>query len=80
MTVLGWLLFGLIVGMLGKLLMPGKDPGGIVGTTAIGLVGAVVGGYVGRQIGLYGDDDPVGLVMAVIGAIIFLAVYRWLSM
>ncbi len=76
MSVIGWIVFGLVVGVVGKLLMPGKDPGGFLATTAIGIVGALIGGFLGRLIGLYDQDDPVGFVMAVIGAIVFLWLYR----
>jgi uncharacterized membrane protein YeaQ/YmgE (transglycosylase-associated protein family) len=76
MHIIGWIVFGLIVGLVAKFLMPGRDPGGFVITALIGIVGAVVGGFLGRVIGLYKDGDPVGFVMAVIGAIILLAAYR----
>ena len=76
MSVIGWIVFGLIVGVVGKLLMPGKDPGGFLATAAIGIIGALFGGMLGRMIGMYGQDDPVGFVMAVIGAILFLWLYR----
>jgi uncharacterized membrane protein YeaQ/YmgE (transglycosylase-associated protein family) len=76
MSVIGWIVFGLIVGVVGKLLMPGKDPGGFLATVAIGIIGALCGGMLGRMIGMYGQDDPVGFVMAVIGAILFLWLYR----
>jgi len=76
MHIIGWILFGLIVGIVAKFLMPGRDPGGFVITVILGIVGALVGGFVGRVLGLYRDGDPVGFVMAVIGAIILLAVYR----
>ncbi|MCW5782860.1 MAG: GlsB/YeaQ/YmgE family stress response membrane protein [Nitrospirales bacterium] len=76
MSVIGWIVFGLIVGVVGKILMPGKDPGGFLATVAIGIVGALFGGMLGRMIGMYGQDDPVGFVMAVIGAILFLWLYR----
>ena len=76
MHIIGWIVFGLVVGIVAKFVMPGRDPGGFVITALIGIVGAVVGGFVGRTIGLYKDGDPVGFVMAVIGAIILLAVYR----
>ncbi len=56
--------------------MPGKDPGGFLATVAIGIVGALFGGMLGRMLGMYGQDDPVGFVMAVIGAILFLWLYR----
>jgi uncharacterized membrane protein YeaQ/YmgE (transglycosylase-associated protein family) len=76
MTILGWIFFGLIVGIIGKLLMPGRDPGGFVITTILGIVGALVGGFLGRVLGLYREGDPVGFVMAIIGSIILLVLYR----
>jgi uncharacterized membrane protein YeaQ/YmgE (transglycosylase-associated protein family) len=74
--ILGWIVFGLIVGALAKLLMPGKDPGGYIVTTLLGIAGAVVGGFLGRALGLYGPEDPAGIVMALIGAVVLLALYR----
>ena len=76
MHILGWIVFGLIVGIVAKLLMPGRDPGGFVVTALIGIVGAVIGGYLGRALGMYREGDPVGFVMAVIGSIILLFIYR----
>jgi uncharacterized membrane protein YeaQ/YmgE (transglycosylase-associated protein family) len=76
MGILGWIVFGLIVGALAKLVMPGKDPGGFVVTALLGIVGALVGGFVGRALGLYGPNDPAGFVMALIGAILLLVLYR----
>jgi uncharacterized membrane protein YeaQ/YmgE (transglycosylase-associated protein family) len=76
MGILGWIVFGLIVGALAKLVMPGKDPGGFVVTALLGIVGALVGGFLGRALGLYGPNDPAGFVMALIGAILLLALYR----
>jgi uncharacterized membrane protein YeaQ/YmgE (transglycosylase-associated protein family) len=77
MHIIGWIVFGLVVGIVAKFLMPGRDPGGFVITAILGIMGAVVGGFVGRFIGLYKEGDPVGFVIAVIGAIILLAVYRF---
>ena len=74
--VLGWIVFGLIVGVLAKLVMPGKDPGGIVVTILLGIVGAVIGGYLGRALGLYGPSEAAGWVMSTVGAILVLALYR----
>ena len=76
MHVLGWVIFGLIVGIVGKLLMPGKDPGGFIATVAIGILGALIGGFLGRLVGMYGEEDPVRFVMAVIGAMVLLWLYR----
>jgi uncharacterized membrane protein YeaQ/YmgE (transglycosylase-associated protein family) len=77
MHIIGWIVFGLVVGIVAKFLMPGRDPGGFVITALLGIVGALVGGFVGRFIGWYGDGDPVGFVMAVVGSIIVLTVYRF---
>jgi uncharacterized membrane protein YeaQ/YmgE (transglycosylase-associated protein family) len=77
MHIIGWIVFGLVVGIIAKFLMPGRDPGGFVITALIGIVGAVIGGFVGRFIGLYREGDPVGFIMAVIGAVILLTVYRF---
>jgi len=76
MHIIGWVVFGLVVGIVAKFLMPGRDRGDFGVTALIGMVGAVLGGFVARLIGLYQDGDPVGFVMAVVGSIILLAVYR----
>ncbi len=76
MGILGWIVFGLIVGIVAKFLTPGRDPGGFIVTILIGIVGALLGGFIGRAIGLYREDDPVGFVMAVIGSIVLLLLYR----
>ena len=74
--ILGWILFGLIVGAVAKLLMPGNDPGGIIVTMLLGIVGAVVGGWIGRALGFYGPNDPAGFLMSLVGAVALLAMYR----
>jgi uncharacterized membrane protein YeaQ/YmgE (transglycosylase-associated protein family) len=79
MSILGWIVFGLVVGVVAKFLMPGRDPGGFVITIILGIVGAVVGGLVGRTLGWYGQGDPVGFVMALVGALILLVAYRALA-
>jgi len=79
MGVLGWILFGLVVGIIAKFLMPGRDPGGFIVTILLGIAGALVGGYLGRAVGWYREGDPVGFVVAIIGAIILLALYRMLA-
>ena len=79
MTILGSVLFGLLVGVVAKLLMPGKDPGGFLATIAIGIIGGVVGGLLGRLMGMYSEGDPVGFVMAVIGAVVLLIGYRMMT-
>jgi len=77
--ILGWIVFGLIVGALAKLVMPGKDPGGILITMMLGIVGAVVGGYLGGALGLYAPGEPAGFFMSIVGAILLLAVYRMIA-
>ena len=74
--ILGWILFGLVVGVIAKLVMPGRDPGGIFVTIILGIVGAVVGGFAGRAMGFYGPGQSAGWLMSIAGAIIVLAVYR----
>ena len=79
MYVLGWILFGLVVGVVAKLLMPGRDPGGFIVTTLLGIVGALFGGFLGRALGLYGPNQAAGFIMSVLGAVVVLFLYRWLS-
>jgi uncharacterized membrane protein YeaQ/YmgE (transglycosylase-associated protein family) len=74
--VLGWMLFGLIVGALAKLVMPGRDPGGIIVTMLIGIVGALIGGWLGRAVGWYGPNDGAGSLVSILGAILLLWIYR----
>jgi uncharacterized membrane protein YeaQ/YmgE (transglycosylase-associated protein family) len=76
MGVIGWIIFGLIVGVIAKLLMPGRDPGGFVITILLGIAGALLGGYIGRALGWYGPGEPVGFVVAVLGSIVLLVLYR----
>jgi uncharacterized membrane protein YeaQ/YmgE (transglycosylase-associated protein family) len=74
--MIGWILFGLVVGIVAKLLMPGRDPGGLIITTLLGIVGAVIGGFLGRSLGLYGPGEPAGFLMATLGAVVLLFIYR----
>ena len=76
MHLIGTLIIGLIVGALAKLIMPGKDPGGIIVTILIGIAGAFIGGFLGRAIGLYQPDQPAGFIMSLVGALILLFLYR----
>ena len=82
-AILVWIVFGLIAGLIAKAIMPGRDPGGAIVTILLGIVGAVIGGWVGKALGIGGRgenvSDPgflVSLVFAIIGALIVLAVYR----
>ena len=70
------ILIGLVVGALAKLIMPGKDPGGIIITILIGIAGSLVGTWVGRVVGLYQEGQSAGFIMSLIGAIILLGIYH----
>ena len=76
MGILGWIVFGLIVGAIAKLLMPGRDPGGFIVTTLLGIVGALVATFLGQAMGLYAAGQSAGFIGAVIGAIVVLFVYN----
>ncbi len=69
-------IIGLIVGALAKLIMPGKDPGGIFITMLIGIAGAFLGAFLGRALGLYREGQGAGFIMSLIGALILLGLYR----
>lgn len=77
--IIGWIVFGLIVGAVAKLLMPGRDPGGFIVTMLLGTAGAIVGGWIGRALHMYGPNDAAGLLMSVVGAVVVLAVYRMVA-
>lgn len=76
MEILGWILFGLVVGALAKLVMPGRDPGGIIVTMLIGIAGAVLGGFIGQALGFYREGEAAGFLMSFFGAIVLLGLYR----
>ena len=79
MGILAWILFGLVVGVIAKLLMPGKDPGGFIVTILIGIAGALIGGFIGRAMGLYGPNESAGWIVSILGAAILLLLYRMLA-
>ncbi|MFN2446526.1 MAG: GlsB/YeaQ/YmgE family stress response membrane protein [Vicinamibacterales bacterium] len=74
--IIGWVLFGLVAGIVAKLIMPGRDPGGFIVTILLGIVGAVIAGFIGQALGLYGEGEPAGFIMSVIGAVLLLVIYR----
>jgi uncharacterized membrane protein YeaQ/YmgE (transglycosylase-associated protein family) len=76
MAILSWILFGLVVGIIAKLLMPGRDPGGFIITILLGIAGALIGGFIGRALGFYGTNESAGWIVSILGAIILLALYR----
>jgi uncharacterized membrane protein YeaQ/YmgE (transglycosylase-associated protein family) len=78
MGILSWILFGLVIGIIAKLLMPGRDPGGFIVTILLGIAGALLGGFIGRAMGFYGPNEGAGWLMSIGGAILLLALYRML--
>jgi uncharacterized membrane protein YeaQ/YmgE (transglycosylase-associated protein family) len=78
MGILLWILFGLVVGVLAKWIMPGKDPGGCIITILIGIGGALIGGFLATLLGLgsISGFNLWSIVIAVVGSIILLAIYR----
>ena len=79
MAILGWIVFGLLVGIVAKLVTPGRDPGGLIVTVLLGIAGALLGGFLGRAVGWYREGDPVGFAMAVVGSIVLLVLYRLIA-
>ena len=79
MGILSWILFGLVVGVIAKLLMPGRDPGGFIITILLGIAGALIGGFVGRAMGFYDANEGAGWLMSIVGAIVLLALYRMMG-
>ncbi len=80
MGVIGWIVFGLIVGVIAKLLMPGRDPGGFIITILLGIVGALLGGFLGRALGWYAPNQPAGYLMSIVGAMLVLFLGRKMGM
>ena len=76
MGILSWIVFGLVVGIIAKLLMPGRDPGGFIVTILLGVAGALLGGFLGRAMGFYGPTETAGWLMSIGGAILLLVIYR----
>jgi len=76
MGILVWILFGLLVGIIAKLLMPGRDPGGFIVTILLGIAGALLGGFIGRAMGFYGENEAAGWIISILGAILLLGIYR----
>jgi uncharacterized membrane protein YeaQ/YmgE (transglycosylase-associated protein family) len=70
---------GLVVGALAKLIMPGRDPGGIIVTILLGIAGSVVGNMIGSGLGLYAPGEPAGFIMSLVGALLLLWVYRMIT-
>ena len=78
MGIIAWIILGLIAGALGKLIMPGDDPGGIIVTIIIGIVGGLLGGFIGQLLGFHGVNglNLSSILWAILGSIVLLAIYR----
>ena len=76
MGILSWIVFGLVVGIIAKLVTPGRDPGGFIITMLLGIAGALLGGFIGRAMGFYGPNEAAGWLMSIAGAILLLVLYR----
>lgn len=76
MSLLVMIIVGLLIGAVAKILMPGPDPGGMVITILLGIGGSMFAGFLGRSLGWYSNEAPVGFIASVIGAILLLAIYR----
>ena len=82
MGILGWIVLGLIAGAIAKLIMPGDDPGGIIVTMLLGIIGAVIGGFLGSRIfgiGLQSFWNLQTWIVAIIGSLILLLIYRLIT-
>ncbi len=77
MTALLWtILIGAVIGVVAKLLMPGRDPGGCIITILLGIAGSFLAGYLGRALGWYQEGQPAGFIFSVVGAMVLLLIYR----
>ena len=76
MSIIWTIVIGFIVGLLAKLVMPGKDPGGIIVTILLGIAGSFVGTLIGRTLGLYRSGQGAGIIMSILGAVLLLWIYR----
>lgn len=79
MWIIWTIIIGLLAGIVAKLLMPGKDPGGFIITTLLGIAGAFVATWIGQAIGWYDQGEAAGFIGAVVGAIIILIIYRFIQ-
>ncbi len=73
---IGWIIIGAVAGILGKFIMPGKDPGGFIVTILLGIAGALLAGFIGQAVGFYSAGEGAGWIGATVGAIALLAIYR----
>lgn len=76
MHIIGVIVIGFLAGLVAKLLMPGRDPGGFIVTILLGIAGAFVATYLGQAVGWYRADEGAGFIGAIVGAVVILAIYR----
>lgn len=74
--LIGWIIFGLVVGLIARALMPGRDPGGFLITILLGIAGSVLGGFLARAAGWYGPGEAAGFLVSLVGSILLLWLYR----
>lgn len=79
MSFIWMLIIGLLVGAIAKFITPGRDPGGCLVTMLLGVVGAMVAGFLGRSAGWYAEGEPVGFLASVLGAVLILLVFRLIN-
>lgn len=79
MQIILFLVFGLIVGALARVIVPGKEPGGWIVSMVLGIVGSFVGGFLGRALNIYHEGEPAGFVMSLLGAILLVAGYHFVA-
>jgi uncharacterized membrane protein YeaQ/YmgE (transglycosylase-associated protein family) len=79
MQIIWMIIIGLVAGAVAKLVMPGRDPGGIIVTILLGIAGSIVAGFLGRALGWYAEGQGAGLIASVVGAILLLVIYRMVA-
>ena len=75
----GWIILGAVAGVIAKMIMPGRDPGGCIVTILLGIAGALLAGFVGNAIGWYSQGQAGGYIAAILGAIVILFIYRMIA-
>lgn len=76
MGIFGWIIFGFVVGLLARAIMPGRDNMGFLSTTILGIIGALAAGWLGTALGWYTSDSGAGLIAATLGAVVVLGIYN----
>jgi len=79
MTILWIIVIGFVIGLIARLLMPGRDPGGFIITIVLGIAGSFVATYIGQHFGWYRQGQPAGFIGAILGAVLILVIYRMVT-